>query len=128
MRAYEFLTEATREDGYHGGKQGKLHKDQSKVLGPIHRVAGTADRIYDLNRAMMALASSDGKNFTHEPESESWVARHNLAYPFSEVEHDMLHHAYKAINLPMQDAIADKSKEPDDVHKISPVIAHRGFE
>lgn len=127
MRAKEFIFETTHEDGSHGGRAGKLHKDQENILGKIHRVAGTADRTYDINRAMMAVASSDGKNFTHKPNGESWVARHNLVYPYTEIEHNMLHHAYKAINLPVQDAISYKGREPDDTHKSSPVRPFKGY-
>ena len=127
MRAKEFITEQTAEDGSHSHKKGKLHPHQERVLGKIHKVAGTADRTYDLNRAMMALASSDGKNFSHEPDAESWTARHNLAYPYTEAEHAMLDHSYKHLNLSIQHGVADKGKEPDDTHKVSPVVGFRGY-
>ena len=93
----------------------------------IHKVAGTADRTYDLNRAMMAVASSDGKNFSHDPTGESWIGRSNMAAPYTQLEHDMLHHAYGAIGTPIESAIDDERKEPEDTHRISPVVGFRGY-
>jgi hypothetical protein len=128
MRAREFVTEARVKDGGHNSKKGKLHPHQKNVLGPVHKVAGTADRTYDLNRAMMALASSDGKNFSHEPDGESWVARNNVAYPYTDIEHDMLDHVYSHLDLSIQHAVEGKGVEPNDTHKISPVVGFKGYE
>jgi len=118
MRANEFITEV---------KKGKLHPDQSSAMGMIHKFAGTADRIYDLNRAMMAVASSDGKNFTHPPEEESWIGRSNMAAPYTKVEHDMLHHAYKSIGTPIESALSDERTEPEDTNKVSPHKPFKGY-
>jgi len=127
MRANEFIFEATADDGSHGKRRGKLHPDVQSAMGMIHRVAGTADRTYDLNRAMMAVASSNGKEFSHEPTGESWVARSNMAAPYTKEEHDMLHHAYGAIGTPVQSATDDHRREPDDIHRISPVKGFKGY-
>lgn len=127
MRASEFIFEATADDGSHGKRRGKLHPDLQSAMGMIHRVAGTADRTYDLNRAMMAVASSNGKDFSHEPTGESWVARSNMAAPYTKEEHDMLHHAYSAIGTPVQSATDDHRREPKDTHKISPVKGFKGY-
>jgi hypothetical protein len=127
MRASEFIFEATADDGSHGKRKGKLHPDVQSAMGMIHRVAGTADRTYDLNRAMMAVASSNGKEFSHEPTGESWVARSNMAAPYTKEEHDMLHHAYGAIGTPVQSATDDHRREPDDIHRISPVKGFKGY-
>jgi len=127
MRANEFIFEATADDGSHGKRRGKLHPDVQSAMGMIHRVAGTADRTYDLNRAMMAVASSNGKEFSHEPTGESWVARSNMAAPYTKEEHDMLHHAYGAIGTPVQSATDDHRREPDDIHKVSPVKGFKGY-
>jgi hypothetical protein len=127
MRATEFIVEATADDGSHGKKKGKLHPDIKAALGMIHRVAGTADRTYDLNRAMMAVASSNGKEFSHEPTGESWIGRSNMAAPYTKEEHDMLHHAYHAIGTPVQSATDDFRREPDDTHKVSPHKPFAGY-
>ena len=127
MRATEFIVEATADDGSHGKKKGKMHSDAKSVMGMIHRVAGTADRTYDLNRAMMAVASSNGKEFSHEPTGESWIGRSNMAAPYTKEEHDMLHHAYQAIGTPVQSATDDFRREPDDTHKVSPHKPFAGY-
>ena len=128
MRAKEFIFEQTAEDGSHGKKKGKLHPSHQAAMGMIHKVAGTADRTYDLNRAMMAVASSDGKNFTHDPTGESWIGRSNMAAPYTQLEHDMLHHAYKSIGTPIESAVDDERREPHDTHKVSPVVGFRGYQ
>ena len=93
-----------------------------------HRFAGTADRTYDLNRAMMAVACSDGKAFPHhEADEESWVGRNNMANPYTEQEHDMLHHAYKALGIQINDAVNHPNKEPDTIHKHSPIKGFKGY-
>jgi len=128
MRAREFINETTAHDGSHGKKKGKLHPHHKATMGMIHKVAGTADRIYDLNRAMIAVAGSDGKSFAHEPKGESWIGRSNMAAPYTQVEHDMLHHAYGAIGTPVDSVVDDDREEPKDTHKTSPVIGFRGYE
>jgi len=77
MRATEFIIDVWM--------MGRMVKEKvncslnvKSALGMIHRVAGTADRTYDLNRAMMAVASSNGKEFSHVPYGESWVGRSNM--------------------------------------------------
>jgi hypothetical protein len=119
MRACEFITEV---------KKGVLHPEQAATMPRAHKFAGTADRIYDLNRAMMAVASSDGKNFPHhDPTEESWIGRNNMAAPFSEQEHDMLHHAYRAIGTEISSIVDEPGVEPDTVNKTSPVKGFRGY-
>ena len=118
MRAYEFLVEKNQ--------RGKVEKHQAATLNPAHRFAQTADRAYDLNRVMMAAAMSDGKN-PPKIDSESWIGRSNMATPYTDVEHKMLHHAYDAVGCEMDDAVNDWSEEPHDTHKVSPVSSFRGY-
>lgn len=127
MRSNEFITEQTAENGSHGKRKGKLHPRHKATMGMIHKVAGTADRTYDLNRAMMAVASSNGKEFSHDPTGESWIGRSNMAAPYTQAEHDMLHHAYGAIGTPIEAAVDDNRREPHDTHKISPVTGFKGY-
>ena len=126
MRASEFIVEGNGGTNS-GGKIGKLHPEQEATMPKAHKFAGTTDRVYDLNRAMMAVASSDGKNFTHDPTEESWIGRSNMAAPYTEAEHDMLHHAYKAIGVNIDDAVNSHGSEPDTVHKVSPVRGFKGY-
>jgi hypothetical protein len=126
MRATEFIFEGNGGSNA-GGKKGKLHPDQQSTMPKAHKFAGTQDRIYDLHRAMMAVASSDGKNFTHEPTEESWIGRSNMAAPYTEQEHNMLHHAYDAIGIKIDDAVDSHGSEPDDINKVSPHKPFKGY-
>jgi hypothetical protein len=76
---------------------------------------------------MMAVASSNGKEFSHEPTGESWIGRSNMAAPYTKEEHAMLHHAYHAIGTPVQSATDDFRREPDDTHKVSPHKPFKGY-
>lgn len=125
MRAFEFLSEGS--DGSRPGKQGKLHPEQKSTMPKAHKFAGTADRIYDLNRAMMAVAASDGSNFSHNPTEESWIGRSNMANPYTEAEHNMLHHAYATIGVDIDDVVSSHSTEPENIHKVSPVTGFKGY-
>jgi len=128
MRAREFIFEKkmiskgemqghTYSDGSHTkDKQGELRPEEKKTMGKVHRFAAGADRVYDLNRTMMAVASSDGKEMSHEPDETSWIGRANMAAPYTEEENEMLHHAYKHLNMPVQQAIDTYHEEPDDTN------------
>lgn len=92
MRANEFISEA---------KVGKITKQQqhaSRGLNIFSKKIDSYDRQYDLNRLMMAVASSDGINPIEMP-AESWVGKHNTAHPYTEEEQNMLKLAYEAAGL-----------------------------
>jgi hypothetical protein len=92
MRANEFISESTV------GKISKRQQQSTRGLNVFSKKIDAYDRIYDLNRLMMAVASSDGVN-PIEMDSESWVGKHNTAHPYTKEEQDMLKLAYKAANL-----------------------------
>jgi hypothetical protein len=89
MRAEEFLKEA---------KIGKLSKRKQVATRGLHkfRDESFADRYYELNRIMMAAASTDG-TFMPDMDGESWAGRHDIAAPYTQQEADMLKMAY-AVN------------------------------
>ena len=92
MRANEFISEA---------KVGKISNRQqyaTRGLNIFSKKIDSYDRIYDLNRLMMAVASSDGVN-PIVMDAESWVGKHNTTHPYTKEEQDMLKLAYKAANL-----------------------------
>jgi fatty-acid desaturase len=96
MRATEFVSES---------KMGKVsaQQQQSTVgLNVFTKKLDAYDRIYDLNRLMMAVACSDGINPIEMP-AESWVGKHNTAHPYTQEEQDMLNLAYKAAGLEYKD-------------------------
>jgi hypothetical protein len=92
MRASEFITEATI------GKISKPQQQSTRGLNVFSKKIDSYDRIYDLNRLMMAVASSDGIN-PIVMDAESWVGKHNTAHPYTKEEQDMLNLAYKAAGL-----------------------------
>lgn len=89
MRASEFLDE---------GKVGKLskRKQQSTVGLNKFRDVNLADRVYELNRIMMAAACTDGTTVP-DVDGESWAGRFNIATPYTKEEQDMLKKAYQAV-------------------------------
>lgn len=119
MRAQEFIAEAKE---VHTG----IKPDQSAeyAMPGAHRVAGTADRLYDLLRVMMNVAASDGKNKTPMPQ-ESWAGRNNVSVPYTPEEAAMLKLAYDQAGVFWDDAIApnklNRSEERPDTYKTSPV-------
>jgi len=96
MRASEFISESTV------GKISQRQQQASRGLNIFSKKIDSYDRLYDLNRLMMAVASSDGIN-PIEMDSESWVGKHNTAHPYTKEEQDMLKLAYKAVDLEYKD-------------------------
>lgn len=120
MRARDFIFE--RRTGTVRNSL-KPNYDQEMAIPAIHRVAGTADRVYDLNRIMMAVAASDGKSMAAIPD-QSWAGRNNIAVPYTKLESDMLKRAYRAVGAEWDDALKpnpnEKSLESDGINTQSP--------
>ncbi len=55
-----------------------------------------ADRIYELNRVMMAAAMADGIS-PITIDQESWAGRNNIAAPYTKQEQAMLTQAFDAV-------------------------------
>ena len=125
MRAREFIFERN-----YTKVKVPLDKDQHEAIPGAHRVAGTADRTYDLNRVMMCVAAADGKT-PPDVHPESWAGRNNIAIPYTAVEADMLKHAYKAMGAQWDDALSpnpkNQSLETKSVNTTSPVKGFTGF-
>ena len=121
MRAQEFVTE---------DRVGKISKRNRYATVGLHTFKDVQgyDRVYELNRVMMAVASTDG-TFVPKVDSESWVGRHNVAAPYTEEEHNMLAKAYQAIGSEFQDVNHgdNNSDEHPAVHIMSPVKAFAGY-
>ena len=92
MRANEFISEPKM------GKISKRQQQSTRGLNIFSKKIDSYDRNYDLNRLMMAVASSDGINPIEMP-AESWVGKHNTTHPYTKEEQDMLKLAYKAAGL-----------------------------
>ena len=83
-----------------------------------------ADRVYELNRVMMAVASSDGINpLSPEIDAESWAGRNNVAAPYTEEEQAMLLQAFGAVGSHYEDLNNgdNRSQELKSTNKASPV-------
>jgi hypothetical protein len=121
MRANEFISEA---------KIGKIGNRKQMSTKGLHkfRDENAADRIYELNRIMMAAASTDG-TFIPDIDSESWAGRYDVAAPYTQQESDMLMMAYKAAGSEYHDLNKGdlKSKELDSTNIKSTVKPFKGY-
>ena len=120
MRAHEFITES--------GKVKVSARQQQSTVGLNVFAISQYDRTYDLNRVMMAVASTDGKTIP-DLSSESWVGKNNTAHPYTDVEQDMLKIAYKAAGIPFQDLNKGDldSEELDSTQDQSPIKPFKGY-
>jgi hypothetical protein len=124
MRANEFITEES-----HGTRAGKVSKRQQQSTVGLNVFAiSQYDRTYDLNRVMMAVASTDGETIPNI-EQESWVGKQNTAHPYTKVEQDMLKIAYKAAGIPFKDLNKGDldSEELDSTQDQSPIKPFKGY-
>ena len=121
MRAQEFVTEDS---------VGKMSKRQNQATVGLNKFRDNkfADRVYELNRVMMAVASTDG-TFVPELDGESWAGRHNIAAAYTQQEQQKLNMAYKAIGSTYVDINHGdlRSQEHPAVHTSSPVKAFAGY-
>jgi hypothetical protein len=105
------------------------HQQQAtRGLNVFSKKLDSYDRIYDLNRLMMAVACSDGIT-PIEMSAESWVGKHNTAHAYTKEEQDMLTMAYKAAGLENKDLNNGDldSEELADTNKQSPVKPFKGY-
>ena len=124
MRAHEFITEQS-----HGTRAGKVSKRQQQSTVGLNVFAiSQYDRTYDLNRVMMAVASTDGETIP-DLEQESWVGKQNTAHPYTQVEQDMLKIAYKAAGIPFKDLNKGDldSEELESTQDQSPIKPFKGY-
>jgi hypothetical protein len=121
MRAAEFVTE---------DRVGKVgHRRQQATVGlNKFRHPDRADRVYELNRVMMAVAATDG-TFVPDIDQESWAGRHNIAVPYTEQEQEMLEKAFKAIGSDFEDLNHGNylSQEVESTNKTSPIQGFKGY-
>ena len=123
MRANEFVVEHK--------KIGKLSKRNQQATVGLNKFRDMefADRIYELNRIMMAAASNDGTDFTFPIDGESWAGRNDIAAPYTEVEQKMMKKAYDAIGTKAWDLNHGdlRSQEHPAVNTTSPMQAFKGY-
>jgi len=121
MRALEFITETGA---------GKISKRNQNATVGLHkfRDKNLADRVYELNRIMMATAATDG-TFVPEIDNESWAGRYDIAAPYTQEEHNMLLMAYRAAGSNFKDLNKGdlQSQEHPGVNLTSPIKAFKGY-
>jgi hypothetical protein len=121
MRAHEFLIEK------HSGKIGQRRSQATVGLNKFRDV-DLADRVYELNRVMMAAASTDG-TFVPDMDHESWAGRYNVAMPYTDVEQAMLEKAFQAVGSDFEDLNHGdlRSQELESTNTTSPVQGFKGY-
>ena len=121
MRAHEFLIEQQT------GKIGQRRSQATVGLNKF-RDKDLADRVYELNRVMMAAACTDG-TFVPKIDHESWAGRYNVAMPYTDVEQDMIEKAFQAIGSEYEDLNHGdlRSQELESTNKQSPVQGFKGY-
>jgi len=124
VRAREFMVEHQ--------KVGKISKRLRYATRGLHKFRDMqfADRVYELNRVMMAVASNDGKQFSWPMDAESWAGRNDIAAPYTKQEQDMMRLAYKAIGSHHEDLNQGdlRSQEHPAVNTTSPIQAFGGYQ
>lgn len=121
MRAYEFVVESV-------GQLSKRHQEASQSVHKI-RDKGGYDRIYHLNRFMMAMACADGRDRKPvDMDEASWVEKFNTAHPYTEAEHNMIYQAMGAVPSEHQEPVPfSPSAELETVNVESPVKPFKGY-
>jgi hypothetical protein len=121
MRAQEFIAERD-------GKIGTRRQAATKGL-TIFGDAERANSDYTLNRVMMAVAMADGSGDVIDMDEKSWIGKKRGAYPYTEIEHEMLKQAFRAAGAEYKDLNAGDmdSEEVPSTNVQSPVKAFKGY-
>ena len=92
--------------------------------GPVIRArdVGGYDRVYHMNRLMMAMAKADGKSTKAvDSPSETWFEKYNTVHPYTDAENKMVQSAMNTVPTDGKMISHDnKSRESKDVHRVSP--------
>lgn len=119
MRAHEFVTEGTK---------GKLHKNAKNAMHKTHAYSDGyhTDGAMNFYRVGMAAAMADGSGNPVDVDERTWYSTSNVTVPYSDLEHEMMHQAFKTVKTNVKTPVKDrKSREADDTHKTSPVAAKK---
>jgi hypothetical protein len=121
MRAQEFITERD-------GKIGIRRQSATKGL-TLFKDAERSSSDYTLNRVMMAVAMANGDGSVIDMDEKSWIGKQRGAFPYTEIEHEMLKQAFKAAGAEYKDLNAGDmdSEEVPSTNTQSPVRAFKGY-
>jgi len=118
MRAHEFINE---------GKKGSVPKRHNAAQPGAYKFTDNGtDRTYHLNQIMKAVAMADGSSTkAMKMDDESFAGKHNLAYPYSDLEHNMMQQAFNTVSPTQAKAMikGKESNELDFVNKSSPIAS-----
>ena len=123
MRAREFTRQNLSELSVKPSTPIHANLDQHGQGVYLARDVGGYDRVYHMNRLWMAMACADGKSAkaTSSPAS-GWSEKYNTIHPFSDADNLKIQSALKTIPSDYGHIGKDhKSKEYDDINKVSPV-------
>ena len=121
MRAREFVTERD-------GKIGKRRQAATKGL-TVFKDGERSNSDYTLNRVMMAVAMADGSGDVISMDEKSWIGKQRGAFPYTEIEHEMMKQAFRAAGAVYTDLNAGDmdSEELESTNKQSPIKGFRGY-
>jgi hypothetical protein len=108
------------------GKKGKLSKHAKNAMHKTHAYSDGyhTDGAMNFYRVGMAAAMADGSGKPVDVDERTWYSTSNVTVPYSDLEHEMMHQAFKAVKSNVKTPVKDrKSREADDTHKNSPVRA-----
>lgn len=104
------------------GRKGKLNKIQKRAMHRTHSYSDgyKSNGTMNFYRVGLAAAMADGSNKPLDIDERTWYSTNNVAVPFTEVEHDMMHQAFKSVYTNLEEPVTDhKSRELPDVNKTS---------
>lgn len=110
MRASEFIIEGTK---------GKLRTSTANAMHKTHAFGDgyKTNGTYNFYRVGLAAAMADGSDKKLDIDDRTWFATNNVAVPYTEQEHDMLHQAFKTIKTNVDTIVSDhRSQEPETVN------------
>ena len=122
MRAHEFISEGTK------GSVPKRHNKSQP--GAYKFMDNGTDRTYHLNQITKAVAMADGSSTKAlQMNDESFVGKNNVAYPYSELEHNMMMQAFNTVSPTNAQKMipSNRSTELDSVNKSSPIKPRKDY-
>jgi len=118
MRANEFIIE--RKGHLRGSHQRAMHRSHAYKDG--HHAGNN----YNFYRVGMAAAMADGSNKKLDIDDRTWYHNNNLAVPYTEHEHKMMHQAFGSVDSDVEEIVHDhSSKESKHTNNTSPVPTKR---
>lgn len=128
----QYLAEAEGQEDLSPEEQSENESSGSK-MNPDHDAAhpgniyrtrdvGGYDRVYHMNRLMMAMAKADGKSTKPvDSATETWFEKYNTVHPYTDAENKMVQSAMNTVPTDGKMISHDhKSREAKDVNRSSP--------